>query len=306
MDNSARIFVAGHDSLIGAAMVRRLDGYKNVITTQVDLTDAQATNAFFKKEQPEYVVLAAGLTGGIVENRKKPVDFLHINTAIALNTLQAAHQHKVKKLIYFGSSCMYPAQCPQPMKEDQLLTGKPDVNSLSTALAKLTGLQLCLSYNQQYGTQFIPVIPNNAYGPHDDFDPASAHVLAALIHRFHEAKKQDAPAVELWGSGTPHREFIHADDIADACLLLLKTPFEKLELPINIGTGQDHSIRALATMISNIIGYSGQIKWDTTKPDGAPSKLLDSSRINSLGWKHAVMFKHGIEDTYLWYQENAA
>ena len=308
MDTSARIFVAGHDSLIGAAMVRRLkqDGYKNIITAQLDLADAAATDAFFKKEQPKHVIDAAGLTGGIVENQRKPVDFLHINASIALNLLRAAHQHKTKKLIYFGSSCMYPAACPQPMKEEQLLTGKPDASSLSTALARLSGIQLCLSYNKQHGTQFIPVIPNNTYGPQDDFSLATGHVLAALIHRFHEAKKQKAPAVELWGSGTPQREFIHADDIASACLMLLKMSFDKLELPINLGTGEDHSIRDLAKMIAEITGYAGEIKWDTQKPDGVPRKLLDSSRIRSLGWTPIIPLEKGIRDTYDWYQENAA
>ena len=201
---------------------------------------------------------------------------------------------------------MYPATCPQPMKEDQLLNGKPDASSLSTALARLSGVQLCLSYNKQYGTQFIPIIPNNAYGPQDDFDLASGHVLAALVHRFHEAKTKNAASVTLWGSGAPQREFIHADDIAGACLLLLKAPFDKLELPINLGTGEDHSIRDLAKIIAEITGYTGEIKWDTQKPDGAPRKLLDSARIRSLGWAPAIPLKKGISETYQWYQENAA
>jgi len=311
MDINSRIFVAGDRGMIGSAVRRRLtrDGYKNIIVRDrlhLDLTDTQATKQFFKENQPEYVVVAAGLTGGIVENRRRPVDFLHINLSIALNTLQAAHQYKIKKLIYLCSSCMYPSHCPQPMKEEQLLTGKPDANSLSTALSKLAAMQLCLSYNQQYGaTRFIPVIPNNTYGPNDDFDPSSGHVLSALIHRFHVAMRMKSPTIELWGSGAPQREFIHSDDVASACLMLLKAPLEGQSLPMNIGVGEDHSIRELAEMIAKTVGYTGKITWNTEKPDGAPRKLLDSSRIRQLGWTPSIPLEQGIKDTYQWYMQNA-
>ncbi len=311
MDRDSRIFVAGDRGMIGSAVRRLLakESYRNIIVrdrVHLDLTDAHATNQFFKEERPEYVIAAAGLTGGIVENQRKPVDFLHINLSIALNLLQAAHQHKIKKLIYLCSSCMYPSLCPQPMKEDQLLRGKPDVNSLSTALSKLAALQLCLAYNQQYdATRFIPVIPNNTYGPNDDFDPSSGHVLASLIHRFHVAKRLHMPAVELWGSGAPKREFIHADDVASACLMLLKSPLDKQEAPLNIGTGEEYSILELSQKIAGIVGYTGKITWNTQKPDGAPRKLLDSSRILKMGWTPSILLDKGIKDTYQWYLDNA-
>lgn len=311
MDKNARIFIAGDRGMIGSAVRRHLirEGCKYIIVRDrlsLDLTNAQATNRFFKEVQPEYVVVAAGLTGGIVENQRKPVDFLHINLSIALNILQSAHQFKTKRLIYLCPSCMYPSHCPQPMKEDQLLTGKPDANSLPTALSKLAAMQLCLSYNKQYGaTRFIPIIPNNTYGPNDDFDPSSGHVLAALMHRFHEAKTLKMPAVELWGSGAPQREFIHADDVASACLMLLNAPLDGLELPLNIGIGQDCSIRELAQMMADVVGYTGKITWNTNKPDGAPRKLLDSSRIKKLGWTPSISLEKGIKDTYQWYLKNA-
>lgn len=246
MDKTAHIFVTGHKELVGAAVLRRLkaEGCKNILTTDIDLTDAEAVNNFFKKEKPAYVIAAAGRSGGIMENRRVPADFMHDNLSIALNILEAAHRNGVQKLVYLCSSCMYPSYCPQPMKEDQLFSGRPDENSLPTAVSKLAALQLCLSYNQQYGaTRFIPAIPNNTYGPEDDFDLSSGHVLAALIRRFHEAKKKGLQAIELWGSGTPRREFVHADDVAAACLLLLQAPLRDKDLPINIGTGQDCTIR---------------------------------------------------------------
>jgi GDP-L-fucose synthase len=310
MDSKARIFVAGHHDVNGAAVKRLLlqEGYKNVITrdkSHLDLVDARTTDNFFTAEKPEYVVVAAGLSGGIVENQRIPADFLHINLSVAVNILRAAHEYGVKKLIYLCSSCMYPSACPQPMKEEQLLTGKPDASSLPTAISKLAALQLCLAYNQQYGTKrFIPVIPNNSYGPDDDFSLSSGHVLAALIHRFHEAKRLGLPAIELWGSGTPRREFIHADDVAGACLMLLKKPVDKMELPLNIGTGQDHSINDLAQMIARTVGYTGKITWDTKKPDGAPQKLLDSSRLRELGWTPAISLEQGIKETYQWFLSN--
>jgi GDP-L-fucose synthase len=309
MEKKSRIYVAGHESVLGSAMVRLLskDGYINVITrgkSDLDLLNAETVSRFFEAELPEYVVLAAGHSGGILNNQRNPVDFLRINVLIALNVLGAAHQHRTRKLIYFCSSCMYPAVCPQPMTEEQLLTGKPELSSLSTALSKLSGMQLCLAYNQQYGTSFIPVIPNNTYGPHDNFDPDSGHVLSSLIHRFHEAKRLGTASVTLWGSGQPRREFVHADDVASACLTLLTTDVDAHLLPLNIGVGQDYSIAELAKIVAEIIGYSGNIVWDTEKPDGAPRKLLDNSRILKLGWTPSIELKSGIGNTYQWYLEN--
>lgn len=310
-NKTSRIYVAGHESVLGSAMVRLLskEGYTDVVTRgkqELDLLDANAVAHFFQTESPEYVVLAAGHSGGIMNNQRNPVDFLHINVSIALNVLGAAHKYKAHKLIYFCSSCMYPAICSQPMKEEQLLTGKPELSSLSTALSKLAGMQLCLAYNQQHGTTFIPVIPNNTYGPNDNFDPDSGHVLSALVHRFHEAQRTNTSTVTLWGSGKPRREFVHADDVASACLTLLKTEVDAQALPFNIGVGEDYSIEELAKMVAEIVGFSGNIVWDAEKPDGAPRKLLDNSRILQYGWTPSVELKSGIRNSYQWYLENWA
>jgi GDP-L-fucose synthase len=244
--------------------------------------------------------------GGIIENQTSPADFMNANLAIQLNVLKAAHRTDVRKLILFASSCMYPRECPQPMVETALLSGYPEPTSLAYAVSKLAGMQMCLAYNQQYGEQrFIPVIPNSAFGPNDNFDPKSGHVLSSLIRRFHEAVQADSKLLTLWGSGNPRREFIHADDIANACISLLSGNTEALKLPLNIGTGVDFSIRELAETIAKVIGYSGEIEWDISKPDGAPRKLLDSGRIRSFGWKPVVNFEEGLRSTYHWYLENA-
>lgn len=307
MDRSSRIFVAGYRGLIGSAVVRRLqrDGFTAVAVRDrgaLDLADAAQVQRFFDETRPEYVVMAAGRVGGIVENQKYPADFIAANLAIQLNVLQAAQRTGVRRLVFFGSSCMYPRECAQPMPESSLLTGKPEPTSLAYALSKLAGVQMCLAYNAQYGDKrFIPVIPNSAFGPNDNFDPQSGHVLSALIRRFHEAKRAGAPSVTLWGSGTPRREFVHADDIADACMLLLSNELSAVELPINLGVGRDHSIRELAVAIAGIVEYRGQIEWDTSKPDGAPRKLLDSSRLFALGWRPRVDFLEGLRSTYDWY-----
>jgi GDP-L-fucose synthase len=311
MKTNNSVYVAGHRGLIGSALVRRLRaaGYENLLLrdhADLELTDALAVDSFFHEYQPEYVLLAAGRVGGIVENQTYPADFINVNLAIQLNVLRAAQRIGVKKLILFGSSCMYPRECPQPMPEEFLLSGKPEPTSLAYAISKLAGLQMCLAYNKQYGEQrFIPVIPNSAYGPNDNFDPKVGHVLSVLIGRFHEAKTTGADSITLWGSGNPRREFIHADDIADACLWLLSNDVSALELPVNIGVGQDYSIRELAESIARVIGYSGKIEWDTTKPDGTPRKLLDSARMHALGWKAAVNFEEGLKNTYDWYLANA-
>ena len=312
MDKSSTIFVAGHRGLIGSAVVRRLrgQGFDNLLLrdrSALELTDAAAVEGFFAEFRPACVVLSAGRVGGIVENQAYPADFLNANLAIQLNVFKAAHRTGVRRLIYFGSSCMYPRECAQPMPEEFLMSGKPEPTSLAYAVSKLAGVQMCLAYNQQYGEKrFIPIIPNSAFGPNDNFDPRSGHVLAALIRRFHEAKSTEAESVVLWGSGTPRREFIHADDIADACLLLLSRDLSALELPVNVGVGNDHSIRELAEIIAGLVGYRGRIEWDAGKPDGAPRKLLDSSRILRFGWKPQVDFATGLRGTYEWYMNHAA
>ncbi|MHB8388468.1 MAG: GDP-L-fucose synthase family protein [Acidobacteriaceae bacterium] len=312
MDKSSRIYVAGHTGLIGSAVVRRLQlgGSSNVITAShfdLELTDALAVDSYFDGVRPEYVVLAAGRVGGIIENQTYPADFMYTNLAIQLNVLRAALRVGVKRLILFGSSCMYPRECPQPMSETALFSGYPEPTSLAYAVSKLAGMQMCLAYNQQYGEKrFIPVIPNSVFGPNDNFDPESGHVLSALIRRFHEAKATGAPNVTLWGSGNPRREFIHADDVALACLALLEGSTSQLQFPLNLGTGKDFSIRELAEAIAKVVGYTGKLEWDTSKPDGAPRKLLDSSRILAFGWQPTVDFTAGLKSTYQWYLESIA
>lgn len=310
MEKTSRIYVAGHTGLLGSAVVRSLTrgGFGSVVTAahrDLELTDVQAVDRFFAENKPEYVVLAAGRVGGIVENQTYPADFMNTNLSIQLNVLRAAQRAKVKKLILFGSSCMYPRECPQPMAETALFSGCPEPTSLAYAVSKLAGMQMCLACNQQYGgKRFIPVIPNSAFGPNDNFDPKSGHVLSALIRRFHEAKETGAPSVTLWGSGSPRREFIHADDIADACLALLEGDTAQLQFPLNLGTGKDISIRELAEAIAGVVGYTGRLEWDTSKPDGAPQKLLDSSRLLAFGWQPKIEFTEGLQSTYRWYLEN--
>ncbi|MHB1608701.1 MAG: GDP-L-fucose synthase family protein [Acidiferrobacter thiooxydans] len=304
---SCGIYVAGHNGLIGSAVVRRLSGagLGPLVTADrrsLDLADHLAVQAFFAANRPDYVVLAAGKVGGIVENQAHPADFMNQNLAIQLNVFAAAHQYGVKKLLFFGSSCMYPRECSQPMPETHLLAGKPEPTSAAYAVSKLAGIQMCLAYNQQYGSKrFIPLIPNSVYGPNDNFDPKTGHVLSALIHRLHEAKMQKTASVLLWGTGLPRREFVHADDVADACLFLLTHDVADLELPLNIGIGVDYSIRELAEAIAGIVGYRGRLEWDTSKPDGAPRKLLDSSRIYGYGWTPSVPLDKGLKETYAWY-----
>ena len=307
LDTTPTVYVAGHKGLIGSAIVRRLaqDGCRTVLTatrSELDLEQADAVRAFFLRHRPGTVFLAAGKVGGIVENQDYPADFITRNLSIQINVLRSAHEAGVARLFFFGSSCMYPRDCPQPMAEHMILSGRPEETSLPYAISKLAGTQMCLAFNRQYGAaRFLPVIPNSAYGPNDNFDPRSSHVLSALIRKLHDARVAGAPCVELWGTGTPRREFVHADDIADACCFLLTQDVAAVSFPINIGAGVDHSIRELAGIIARVVGYTGEIKWDTTKPDGAPRKLLDGSRLKALGWRSRVGLEDGIRATYRWF-----
>ncbi len=308
MDKNATILVAGHTGLIGSAVTNRLisEGCSNLLLptrAELELTDGLAVDRYFAKYRPNYVVLAAGQSGGILLNQRFPADLMRANLAIQSSVLEAAHKYRTHRLIFFASSCMYPKECPQPMAEESLLSGQPEPTSIAYATAKLAGLQLCLAYNRQYGeTRFIPVIPNSVYGPGDNFDPDSGHVLSALMRRFHEATQTGKPEIMLWGSGTPRREFLHAGDLAEACLLLLQHEGGELSLPINVGPGEDVSICDLAEAIARATGYRGQIAWDPEKPDGAPRKLLDSSRMRALGWEPRISLEQGIQELYAWYR----
>jgi GDP-L-fucose synthase len=305
-----RIYVAGHTGLIGSAFVRRLaaEKYTTVLTkshAELELTDNVDVDHFFKQERPDYVIMAAGKVGGIQQNQETPADFIDANLAIQSNVLRAAHRHDVKRLVLFGSSCMYPRECPQPMAETALFTGHPEPTSIAYAVSKIAGVELCRAYNRQSGiNKFVPVIPNSAYGPNDNFDSGKGHVLSALMSRFHNAKINDLDSVTLWGSGRPRREFIHADDIANAVMHLLGLPKLDIEFPINIGCGIDYSIKELANHIACTVGYSKEILWDHTKPDGAPRKLLDSTRLRKTNWVPAVAFEDGLKSTYEWYKIN--
>jgi len=309
-DLSSRIYVAGHTGLIGAAFVERLakDGYQHVITrrrSELDLTDAKTVASFFQREKPEFVILAAGRVGGITDNKAYPANYITDNLAMALNVIRSSHATGVRRLLFFGSSCMYPRECAQPMSEELILTGKPEPTSISYAMAKLAGVQMCLAYNQQYGgARFLPVIPNSAFGPNDNFDPASSHVLSALLRKFHEARVQGSDSVTLWGTGQPRRELVYVDDIVDACMFLLQADLDGVTFPVNIGSGEDYSIQQLAETIAGITGYEGCIEWDTSKPDGAPRKLLDCSRLRVLGWEAKTTLMQGIKITYQWYLDH--
>jgi GDP-L-fucose synthase len=271
----------------------------------VNLTSKDDTYNFFYENQPEVVILAAGRVGGIIQNRDFPADFINENLSIQLNVFKAAQKYGVKRLIFFGSSCMYPRHASQPMNENQLCTGHPEPTSIAYASAKYVGVQMCQAINKQNGSvSFIPVIPNSVYGPNDNFDLDSSHVLSALIRRLHEAKEENKLSVTLWGSGSPKREFIFVDDLVNACLVILNKPLSNHKLPINIGVGYDISIKSLSEKISRIVGYQGKIEWDKSMPDGAPSKLLDSSRVESLGWKSKVKIDDGIKNLYQWYLDN--
>ena len=308
MDKTSKIYVAGHTGLVGSAIMRKLEseGYTNIITRtfeELDLTDQKATLEFFDKERPEYVFLAAAKVGGIQANSLYPADFIYINLMIECNVIKASHEFGVKKLLFLGSSCIYPKMAPQPIKEEYLLSGYLEETNEPYALAKISGLKMCQYFNKQYGTNFISVMPTNLYGPNDNFDLNTSHVLPALIRKFHEAKINNAPYVEIWGTGTPKREFLFVDDLADACLFLMKN-YSGNDF-FNIGTGEDVTIRELAELIGEVVGYNGELKFDTSKPDGTPRKLLDVSRIHEAGWRHKTELLNGLKRTCEWFKRTA-
>ena len=301
MNHSSKIYVAGHTGLVGSAILQTLQsqGYSNLILRthrELDLEIQKDVNDFFGKERPEYVFLAAAKVGGIYANNTFPADFIYNNVIIQANVIHAAYKYGVKKLLFLGSSCIYPRLAPQPMKEEYLLTGLLEPTNEPYALAKIAGIKMCQAYNRQYGTNFISVMPTNLYGPNANYDLMDSHVLPALIRRFHEAKVQELPFMEVWGTGTPRREFMYSLDMAEACIFLMEN-YNSSEI-INIGTGEDITIRELAVLISEVIRYKGEIRWDNTKPDGTPQKLLDVSILHSMGWKHNTSLKDGLRLTY--------
>jgi len=302
-----RIYVAGHRGLVGSAVVRRLRarGFENLVTrtsAELDLRRQADVDAFFEAERPEVVVLAAAKVGGILANDTYPAEFIRDNLAIALNVIDAAHRGGVRKLLNLGSSCIYPKHAPQPMSEDALLTGPLEPTNRAYAVAKIAAIELCDSYRRQYGDDFISAMPTNLYGPHDNFDLDTSHAMAALIRKTHEAKVAGAQAVTVWGTGTPRREFLHTDDLADACLFLLE--HVSRPGPINVGTGKDISIRELAELIAAVVGFRGGIEFDTGKPDGTPRKLMDVRLLTGLGWSAKIGLREGIEDAYRWFREH--
>lgn len=306
MNAQSKIFVAGHRGLVGSALVRRLqrEGFDNLVLRtrqELDLVDAQAVHRFFEEERPEYVFVAAAKVGGILANDTYPADFIRDNLAIELNLVDAAHRSGVEKLLFLGSSCIYPKLAPQPMREEYLLTGELEPTNEPYAVAKIAGIKLCQAYNRQYGTRYISVMPTNLYGPGDNFDLRTSHVLPALLRKFHEAKSSGAEEVVVWGSGTPRREFMHVDDLADACVFLMQS-YDGSEI-INVGVGEDVSIRELAELVQEVVGYGGEIVFDPGKPDGTPRKLLDVSRLAGLGWRAGTPLREGLERTYQWYLE---
>ncbi len=306
MEKQASIYIAGHSGLVGAAIISRLklNGYNNLITRthkELDLTRQDQTESFFNEIKPDFVFLAAARVGGIIGNSTYPADFIYENLAIQTNVIHAAYINKVKKLLFLGSSCIYPGNCPQPMREEHLLSGYLEPTNEPYAVAKIAGIKMCQSYNRQYTTQYISVMPTNLYGPHDNFNLETSHVLPALIRKIHEAKIEGKSEVEIWGTGAPRRELLHVDDLAGACLFLMNN-YNDSEI-INIGTGLDITIKKLAEKTASIIGYQGKLRFDTSKPDGTPLKLLDISKIQSLGWQAEIALNDGIRNTYLWYKE---
>lgn len=301
MDKGAKIYVAGHRGMVGSAILRALEkhGYKNLITAgsdTLDLKNQQKTFDFFEKHKPDYVFMAAAKVGGIHANNTYRAEFLYDNLQMELNVIHAAYFFNVKKLLFLGSSCIYPKLAPQPLKEEYLLSGYLEYTNEPYAIAKIAGIKLCENYRLQYGCDFISCMPTNLYGPNDNYHPDNSHVLPALIRKFHEAKEENKPEVVVWGTGNPRREFLHADDLADACLFLMENYNELSH--INIGTGEDITIKDLALLIKKIVGYNGNIRFDESKPDGTPRKLLDVSKLHALGWKHKISLEEGIRSVY--------
>ena len=317
MEYGAKIFVAGHRGMVGSAIVRKLEqaGYHNLLlknSSELDLRNQAAVAAFFEQEKPEYVFLAAARVGGIIANSTRKAEFIYDNLMIQTNVIHTAWKNNVKRLLFLGSTCIYPKLAPQPIRESDLLTSPLEPSNDAYAIAKIAGIVQCRSYNQQYGTRFLAAMPNNLYGPGDNYDLTGSHVLPALLRKFHEAKESGTPTVTVWGTGTPLREFMHVDDLADASLFLMlldeggyKDLLTYSDAPalINVGSGQEISIAGLARMVQQVVGFNGDLVFDTTKPDGTPRKLADSSRLHALGWKHRIELEDGVRDAYRWFVE---
>jgi GDP-L-fucose synthase len=307
MNKEAKIYVAGHRGLVGSAIIRRLknEGFNNLVyrsSNELDLRDKSQVDEFFSNEKIDYVFLAAAKVGGIVANNEYPADFIRDNLLIQTNVIDAAYRNNIKKLLFLGSTCIYPKLAQQPLKEEYLLTGELEPTNEPYAIAKIAGIKMCESYNRQYGTKYISVMPTNLYGENDNFDLHTSHVLPALIRKFHEAKENNQPFVEVWGTGKPKREFLNSDDLADACVYLMNS-YEGNEI-VNIGVGEDIEIGQLAKLVKETVGFDGQIKFDTSKPDGTPRKLVDVTKLNNLGWKASTSLEEGLKKAYQWFLEN--
>ena len=307
MNKESRIYIAGHTGMVGSALVRTLHEreYKNILVCshkELDLTEQADVRLFMEQKQPDYIIIAAALVGGIQANRTRPAEFLYQNLMINANIMDAAHKVGVKKLLVLGSLCIYPRETNQPIKETAFLDGIPEPTNEGYSIGKISSLEMAYMYKRQYGDNFISCMPTNIYGPNDDYSLEGSHVIPALMRRFHEAKKNGTDVVTLWGTGTPLREFLYVDDLADACIFLMEN-YEG-ERHINVGTGEEVSIRLLASMVSEVVGYQGRLEYDTEKPDGNPRKLLDSSKIHELGWRHRVALREGLKKTYTWFLEH--
>jgi len=317
MDKNAKIHVAGHRGLVGSALVRKLksEGYRNLVlrtSKELDLKNPAAVAEFFTQEKPEYVFLAAAKVGGIVANQSYPADFIYDNLMIESNVIHQAYLTGVKRLLFLGSSCIYPKLAPQPLKEEYLLSGPLEPTNDAYAVAKIAGITMCRAYNRQHGTRYLAAMPTNLYGPGDNFDLEKSHVLPALIRKFHEAKCSGTETVTVWGTGAPYREFLHVDDLADACLFLMNLPEDTFSslltlhsspALINIGSGEEVTIRELALLVKEAVGFEGELIFDSTKPDGTPRKLCDVSKLHALGWKHGTRLEEGIRNVYQWFKE---